>query len=358
MCACSFDMMHVCVLQMIYMLMAPGCSAIHVCAPIILVIVTMGEKKEDSKLFPAWAPLPTPTVSSCIVCSQNDCICGPKVKELLQAAHDASEGRKSDPAARSILYDDPLLKKRIPWLRVAMSSSSSEKQLVVTCWLCKHFLNQKPHGKAKLAKTGLTVASVQKGRLLEHTGCGRKQLDLWPTPGEKGVRSDHEKAMNNYFHRCYAWQMQNAPEDIPETQGQQDIRTCVDTQRKRVDLERANAVHLAYTCAFLKESAEEFGVHLRIGRQHGGRYYGDLYANSAWYAKAQTALANRIFEMKWNKLRKTPVLVICTDEAEGMLGTRAQYLDVTDGCHQIACCDFLCLMKLARFDAAGIADAT
>jgi hypothetical protein len=221
--------------------------------------------------------------------------------------------------------------------------------------LCKRFLYREPHSTAKLAKEGVPFASLKKQRLHEHS-CGKR------TSPEKGVmHSDHDRAMINYARKCYAWQVQNSAEDIPETepvQGQQDIRTCVATQRKCVDLERANAMHLAYTCAFLKESAEEFGVHLRIGRQHGGRYYGDLYSNAAWFAKAQTALANRIFEMKWNKLSKTPVLVICSDEAEGLLGLRAQYLDVTGGHRQIACCDFLCLMRLVRFDAAGITDAT
>ena len=235
----------------------------------------------SSMEWPPWGP--PRDDSCCVVCGflLDGCVCVRRLKKLLQDAHG------HDAVAANMLYHDSLLDKQTTWVRAAMVDEDGDRELRVTCWICKNFLHRPPHGPGKLAREGIAFAAMQKGQFKEH--CGKSK--------SVKIKNDHQIAMENYMRRCSQWLRQHGPAsssvDLPPAE---DIRHCLAKQKEIVDVRRANVVHLVYTCCYLKESCEEYKVHTEISRLHGSNYYGDLYANQAFFLEAQKMLAQRIFE--------------------------------------------------------------
>ena len=293
----------------------------------------------SSMEWPTWGPSRDGTC--CLVCGLflDACVCSKKLKGLLQAAFGG------DTVASNMLYYDRLLNKKTTWVRAALVGEGGDRGLRATCWICKNFLHRAPHGPSKFAREGLPVAALQKGQFRDH--CGRAPHKT----------SDHHIGLENYSRRCSQWLRQHGPEDLAAATPQpEDIRHCLEKQKKLVDVRRANAVHLVYTCCYLKESSEEYSVHMEVGRLHGSNYYGDLYANQAFFLRAQAKLAERIFEAKWEKVVRSPVLIPSVDEADGDLGLRVQLVEITSE-HTRPGSEFMDLRRLACFDSQGIAAA-
>jgi hypothetical protein len=302
-------------------------------------VLRCGDSADEPKqVWPAWGP--QRDASMCIVCgcARGSCMCPPKVKDVVKGAFiDMNE------VAGHIKYDDLLLKDSTTWLRCELSTSGKETIWFAKCWLCQNFLHREPHPNAKLCRDGLAVGGMQKGQLKDHVT-------------KNSVSGDHAVALKNYNRRCKQFLAENYPSENPEEDkatGQQDVRLCLAKTREVVDIRRANAMHLVYTCVYLCQSAESYATLYKVARLHGANYYGDLYANETFFLKGQRLLAERVFASKWERLLQSPVLIPCSDEAEGKMGLRVQFIEFTEG-HTRPASEFMDLIRIPACTAEGV----
>ena len=292
------------------------------------------------KPWPSWGPA-NPSSKLCLVCGGDVCSCGYKIRSLVAKAE------AEDPVAKHMMYFDPLLNRKVPWLRVVdavpdavpgagrPARIGAQKLPCLQCWLCHNFLFKKANPAAKLCHGVLGVGASRVGQLKDHV--------------RQGEGGDHGKAEKNYIRQCKRW----IADEWGETVRTQSIEEAFADWSKCVDERRLNHMFYVYLCIYQRESKHEYEVHCEAAKRTGSNLYGALYANASWFEKAQKALSCRMFEVVWNRLAQSPVVVPCTDEAERHLGIRVQYLDVTDQ-HIRPAQDFLQLRFLDDFSAKGI----
>ena len=141
--------------------------------------------------------------------------------------------------------------------------------------------------------------------------------------------------------------------DPAESHDAENMKSFMEHLRQTADDRRNNCVHAVYTSIYLKESQHEYKVHLESNKIKGANYYGDLYANEAFYTKIQHALSARFFKNTWKCLMASPVLIPATNEADRCLGIRVHFLDTTGG-HVRPASACLMIRHLADASAIGI----
>ena len=293
--------------------------------------------------WPPWGPPTTSTFTSatgltCLVCSASapNCVCNPKVTGWISRA---SQG---DATLKHMMYEDKLLERKFPWLRVTLRDDGQQKLLFATCWLCSNFLEKKG-GRQMLGddRKGLYVGSIQIGQFRDH---------VLTRDGKPAVA--HGAALERYNRQCAQWRQDYWNEELSLGESG-TVKASMDKLRAMVDEQMANHCRQVYTAIFLKESTREYMTRVELAKLHKGNYYGDLYANEAFFQKCQHALSCRLFERVWQKLMDTPVIVICSDEADSYMGIRVQYLQV-DHDHTKPASEFFQLRLLHDFRAETI----
>lgn len=204
-------------------------------------------------------------------------------------------------------------------------------------------------GKSQLAKSPASDLSIHKLQV------GQLKTHVW-NHHMKTAAPQHKEALDDYKLRAAKWKRLHWDEvGQHEEPPQQDIEACRAKLREAADVERLNAVHDVYSAIYRKQSHKEYVVNTTLAKIHGGKYYGDLYMNPPFYEKVQGAFGNRLFEQTWEKLVKSPVLVVCSDEADGHLGIRVQFMEIGED-HVAPSSAFLQLQQLSDATAKGISD--
>ena len=283
----------------------------------------------------------------CLICENvgKECKCGSEKNELNKWLKKAYDGETKP---QELLYDDELLGCKLPWIRVQLKDFGAQKLLYGHCWLCANF-HPARKGNQALAKKekGININTTQIGHLAEH----KTKRDGQPA-------KIHAEAIEVYTRRCKnfksnMWGVETEASNGNKEGADTDLARLMDTLRETADQKRTNCVHAVYTSIFLKESQKEYKMHLETNKMKGANYYGDLYANEAFFTKVQHALSYRLFEQTWLRLMESPVLIPATDEADRHLGIRVQFLDIADG-HVKPASEFLMIRHLADASAKGV----
>ena len=86
---------------------------------------------------------------------------------------------------------------------------------------------------------------------------------------------------------------------------------------------------------------------------YGVKLYGALYANGTYFGQVVKCWSRYLFKQTWAKIVASPVLIVCTDEADSDQGIRVQVLE-QQGKTVVATSHFLMLRRLADYSAKGI----
>jgi hypothetical protein len=268
----------------------------------------------------------------CLICNMTPCDCHKRARDYLK---DAYEGKYD------VLYDDALTGQQLPWFRTYQKEEGSQRLTYVYCWLCHQNLTAKDMvGKSKLCREGLALGQIQKGQLPDHA----KFVKL-----KKG---QHYLAWERYTAKCTAYKARHWGEIA--TQGQkQPIVESMEQMRLKAEEERMNHVHAVYLAAWQKQSAAEYVEQCHANLMYGAKLYGALYANETFFGKVVKCWSRHIFKQTWSKIEASPVLIVCTDEADGDLGIRVQLLE-KQAKTVVAASYFLMVRRLADYSAKGI----
>ena len=93
--------------------------------------------------------------------------------------------------------------------------------------------------------------------------------------------------------------------------------------------------------------------HCAANRCYGARFFGNMLASRSFFDKAVVAWSNLFFQQVWSQIIASPVMVLCTDEADCDQGIRAQIIQYVDGRAVPSSC-WIQLRQLADFSAKGI----
>ena len=252
---------------------------------------------------------------------------------------------------KHIMYDDPLHAGKMPWLRVFMRESSGGQQMLhAQCWLCANF-NPNTGGRQQLGKAnvGLAIGGVQIGQLHSHV-INRKGE---PAP-------EHRDALARYQRQCKQWIFEEwgeAEADTAQQADQLDIKASVDKWRESIKIERLNHVHAAYESVYLFQSGREYERQVRSSVAKGAKYFPSMFGGRTWFENTVAMASNELFADTWWKLCRSPIIAVCTDEADGLLGVRVQYLDISPSSTRPAS-DYFQIRHLTDCSADGIFHAT
>ena len=123
------------------------------------------------------------------------------------------------------------------------------------CWLCSTQLTPKEKGSNfTMGQDGVPLLAMQNGQAKDHLG-------------RLGATNSHSIALERYSRRCREWMRHEwgAVEEQPHAQAG-TIASSIETMQGMVQQERMFPAHLAYTCAWLKESENEYSEHCIMNR--------------------------------------------------------------------------------------------
>ena len=328
---------------------------------IVHCVGTDNADKVEEKKWPTWGPskyadlkpfdAQSPSGKDCFVCAQEvaSCRCNTTdVGDWVRRAVDPNS--KSHASLKHLLYQDPLYNTKVPWLRTFMKEvGGGQRILHVQCWLCANF-NPSTGGRQQLGKpqVGLAIGNVQIGQFKDHVWKREKG------GGEPTVHApEHAAALARYVRQCEQWKFEEWGAVGVPSSGCEDVKVSLEKMRHSMKIERLNHVHEVYQAVYLVESGDEYERHVRSACAKGARFFPSLYNGRTWFEMTTRLWSNQLFADMWRKIAKSPVLVPCSDEADGFVGLRVQYLDVGLG-HTRPASTFFQLRFLSDASAPGI----